>query len=360
MKKIELGWNSYFEEQLNTLDIGNKSIGRVACVQKSAYLIYGEDEELWGKISGALMHHAELKSDFPVVGDWVIYSYQPGDESAMIHIVLERRNKIVRKEAGSRFSKTDSFQSEQIMAANLDTVFIVCGLDRDFNVRRIERYLTLVYNSDAMPVIVLTKADICPDVEVKRFEVESVAMGVPIHAINALDAEDTVQLKRYILSGYTVALLGSSGVGKSTIINALLGAKRQKVRSVSQKVKKGTHTTTTRELISLEDGGLIIDTPGMRELLLTVDQTAMETSFEDIYSVAQQCRFTDCSHTVEPDCAVLDAIRNGELDENRLHSFYKLQKEIVYVSERQEKSSRTIEKEKWKKIRIIQRQMKKK
>ncbi len=239
-----------------------------------------------------------------------------------------------------------------MIASNIDTVFLVSGLDRDFNPRRIERYLTLVYDSGAMPVIILNKSDLCSDPEEKRLEVESIAMGVPIFIMNAQNHGEIDAVKSYLMPGYTSTFLGSSGVGKSTIINGLLGSERQKVNMVSDHVGKGQHTTTTRELILLPNGGMVVDTPGMRELQLFESKKGLDTAFEDLEQLAEQCRFFDCNHQSEPGCAVREAINDGSIDSERVENYFKLKKELFYNSERQTKSSRVIEKEKWRSIKI--------
>ncbi len=359
MDLINLGWNSFFKEQIESKNSGNQTIGRVINVQKSSFLLYGKEGEYAAKVSGSFSHRAKGRSDFPVVGDWVIFNWQPGDEFAIIQALLDRQNFLSRAASGVGDSKNVPVLDEQVMAANIDTVFIVSGLDRDFNLRRIERYLTLVYNSRAMPVIILNKADLCSHPEEKRLEVESIAIGVPVIIMSADKPGEVDSIKNYLLPGYTTTLLGSSGVGKSTIINSLIGAEKQRVHSISKQVGKGMHTTTTRELILLPEGGMIVDTPGMRELQLFDSGEGFDTAFDDVERLSLNCRFSNCSHTFEPGCAVQDAIENGELDSGRFQNYQKLQKELHYDSERQVKNSRLIEKEKWKKIRIIQKKMKK-
>ncbi|MBU2515850.1 ribosome small subunit-dependent GTPase A [bacterium] len=359
MNLTDLGWNSFFKDQFQDGQPGNQSVGRIINVQKNSFWICGTDGEYAAKVSGSFSHKAKGRSDFPVVGDWVIYKWQPGDEYAIIQTLLNRQNAVSRAASGTANLKNGPVLDEQVMAANIDTVFIVSGLDRDFNLRRIERYLTLVYNSQAMPVIILNKSDLCPNPEEKRVQVESIALGVPVHLISAHEPGGVDSIKNYLLPGYTATLLGSSGVGKSTIINALIGAERQKVRTISKHVGKGTHTTTSRELIYLPDGGMIVDNPGVREIQLFDSEEGFGAAFDDVERLALNCRFSNCSHTFEPGCAVQEAIEDGHIDSGRLQNYQKLKKELHYDSERQVKSSNRIEKEKWKKIKIMQKNFKK-
>ena len=361
MNLEDLGWNAFFQNQLTEDFSETRFVGRVANVQKTSFLVYSALGERLAKLSGSFSHQLQGKSEVPVVGDWVELGWQPGDEFAMIHSQFGRQNCISRAAPGSRGSNREVSAEKQVIAANIDTVFLVSGLDRDFNLRRIERYLTLVYESGAMPVILLNKMDLCPDPEQKRLDVESIALGVPIFMINAQNQEELAPVKNYLLPGYTATFLGSSGVGKSTIINGLLGSERQQVNRVSDHVGKGQHTTTSRELIVLPGSGMVVDTPGMRELQLIDSQVGLNTAFEDLEQLAEQCRFLDCSHQAEPGCAVQQAINEGLINSERVASYFKLKKELFYTSERQSKSNRTIEKEKWRQIKIqFRREQKKK
>ncbi len=359
MKLKEFGWGPFFKKQLKDMNLKDCIIGRVSNAQKNSYLLISEYGETRAEVCGAFIHKAQQKNDFPVVGDWVIFKKHQENDVAIIQSLLSRKNSLSRSASGGNSFGHKGHIEEQVMASNIDTVFVVSGLDRDFNLRRIERYLTLVYSSGAAPVIVLNKADLCEDPEERQHQVESIAIGVPVHVGCAHDPADVGPLRGYLYSGQTVTLLGSSGAGKSTLTNALLGTDRQKVRSVSKSVGKGTHTTTSRELIILPDGGMLIDTPGMREIQLYDDAQGLETTFEDIEMLAKQCHFSDCSHENEPGCRVLAALEDGTIDEARLQSFFKLRKELFYISERQVKSSGTIEKERWKDIKKIQREIKK-
>jgi ribosome biogenesis GTPase len=355
MKLNDLGWNDFFSNQLKLINNPSYFAGRIGNVQKGNYLILWEKDDLWGKTSGALVHRTKLASELPVVGDWVAFSWNTGDSTAVIHRILKRKNKIIRSAAGSRRDISPSVAEEQVIAANVDQAFIVSGLDRDYNLRRIERYLTLVYDSGATPIIILNKADLCSDPETLQHEVESVAFGVPVHTISAQSRSNLEPVRNYLAPGTTSVLLGSSGVGKSTMINKLLGAERQAVREISQHVGKGTHTTTSRELLILPGGGVLIDNPGMRELQLLVDDDSLDQTFQDIEELAMACRFSDCNHHNEPGCAVKKAVRSGELDPDRYASYIKLRQEVDIVAEREVKGFKLVEKDMLRKIKNYQR-----
>jgi ribosome biogenesis GTPase len=280
--------------------------------------------ELPGEMSGKFRHRAKDQTDFPVVGDWV--AFEPaGDDLALIQAVLPRRSAFARKAAGQAVES-------QVAAANIDTVFLVSGLDGDFNLRRIERYLTTAWASGAEPVIVLNKSDLRPDIGDVIAEVKTIAPGVPVVAVSALSAGRWAGLEPFLLPRKTVALLGSSGVGKSTLINCLLGEERFPTAAMSDsEAGRGRHTTTARELVRLPGGVLLIDTPGMRELQLWSDEEDLERTFEDIDRLAARCRFPDCRHEREPGCAVQAAVQDGSLDRRRLDSYHKLRRELEFM-----------------------------
>lgn len=283
-----------------------------------------------------------------MVGDWIVL--RRDDEVGIIEALLPRKTAVSRKVASGRKRKSGGQMREQVIAANMDVIFIVTGLDQDYNIRRIERYLSLVWSSGASPVVVLNKADLCQDLEEKLAEVESVAIGVPVHTICAKEESDVLELQQFFPTGKTAALLGSSGVGKSTIINTLLGFERQKVKTISDSVGKGRHTTTHRELVLLPNSGILMDNPGMREIQLWGDEEDVDSTFGDIEELSHQCRFADCRHFTEPGCAVKLAVDQGALEEGRLDSFHKMKRELKYLEERQYKTADTIEKEKWRLI----------
>lgn len=352
MNLTEIGWSPFFGERFEPYKAQGYSPARVVCGQKNLYSILSNYGELTAEVSGKFRYNALSSGDFPVVGDWVAVHPRPKEERATIHTVLPRRSKVSRKVPGE-------ITEEQVIAANIDTIFIVTGLDRDYNLRRIERYLTFVYNSGAKPVIVLNKADICSELDTRLIEVESIAFGVPIHALSAKESQGLELLLEYLTVGKTVALVGSSGVGKSTIINRLLGVERQQVTSISSSTNKGQHTTTTRELIMLPTGGIVIDNPGMRELQLWGDEEDLKETFEDIEALSSQCRFSDCQHENEPGCAVKEALEQRFLDWKRYQSYLKLKRELLYLEKRQYQSSHMIHREKRKQIAKWAREHKK-
>jgi ribosome biogenesis GTPase len=342
----QLGWDASFENQFEPFRSGGLVPLRIAREDRRQYLALGEGGEWTCGVSGKFRHEAGGKGDLPAVGDWVSASTLPAEKKAVIRGVLPRKSVFRRKAAGSH-------TAEQVVAANMDFVFIVSGLDLDFNPRRIERYLSLAWESGAMPVVLLNKADLCEDSESRKIEVESIAPGVDVHTVSASRKTGLEILSRYIQEGKTAAFLGSSGVGKSTLINAILGYERLKVNEVSGWKNRGRHTTTYRELILLPEGGMVIDTPGMRELQVWGGEENLKQTFEDIEELAEACRFRDCSHVSEPGCAVQEAVKNGLLGQDRLAGFLKLKKEYQYLSDRQTMKPSAIEKARWKKIAKI-------
>jgi ribosome biogenesis GTPase len=347
-----LGWNSFFAKSFESHSQAGYTVGRVALEHKDTCILYTEHGEISAEVAGKMRYLAASRQDFPAVGDWVAISVRDSEKRATIHGVLPRKSKFSRKIAGT---KTD----EQIVAANIDTVFLVSGLDRDFNLRRIERYLILVWDSGAHPIIILNKADLCDDIEERREEVEAIALGIPIIILSAAKNQGLNALTPYLSKGQTAALLGSSGVGKSTLSNQLIGKQVQVVGEVRQGDDKGRHTTTHRELLILPSGGLLIDTPGMREVQIWAGEESFQETFADVEILAKQCRFHDCKHDTEPGCAVRQAIEDGTLDYQRFLNHQKLQKELDYLVRKQDQKAHLAEKEKWKKITKSLRNMNK-
>jgi ribosome biogenesis GTPase / thiamine phosphate phosphatase len=348
LQLTDLGWNSFFENQFEQYRNQNYSPMRIIRENREKYIAYSEAGELICEISGKYRFDTISKANFPTAGDWVAGAVRTGEMKATIHALLSRKSVFSRKVAGQ-------ITDEQVVAANIDTIFIVTGLDLNYNLRRIERYLAMAWNSGATPVIILNKSDLCPEAEIRKSEVESIAFGVDIYTLSATQNIGIEFLNKYIRPGETVAFLGSSGVGKSTIINSLLGTNKLKVNEVSDLGSRGRHTTTYRELILLPNGGIVVDTPGMRELQVWGDEEALKQVFDDIEELASNCRFSNCNHENEPGCAILEAVNNGTLDPGRLESFYKLKKEFSYLTDRQTMKASAIEKVRWKTISKLQK-----
>jgi len=352
MNLTSLGWNNSFENSFSSYKNSGLIPARIALEQKERYSLFSEFGKLTAQVSGRLRHVSLGRADFPAVGDWVAANIRPEEKTATIHAVLPRRSSFSRT-AVLGGGKTD----EQVLAANIDTIFLVTGLDSDFNLRRIERYVSIIWDSGASPVVILNKADLCEDIDGHLARVENSAVGVPVHAVSAIENDGLDAVREHIVPGQTAVFLGSSGVGKSTIINGILGDGNLRTGSVREYDGKGRHTTTTRQMIILPDGGIVIDTPGLREIQAWGDDEGIERTFEDIETLAESCRFGDCTHRNEPGCAVREAIKNGELDGGRFKSYLKLKKEIKYMSIRKDQRARIDESRKWKKIVVARRQM---
>jgi ribosome biogenesis GTPase / thiamine phosphate phosphatase len=350
MNLTDLGWNSRFRELFGSYHNEGLIPARIAQEHKSIYFAIGETGEYMAEISGKFRYEADSKQRFPTVGDWVAISEREQGK-AVIHALLPRQSAFIRKEAGVR-------TAEQVVAANIDNVFIVTGLDGNFNINRIERFLTLAYESGAMPIILLNKCDLCDNLESIISEVEARAIGTPVLAMSAVNGSGIDGLLTYLKAGKTAAFLGSSGVGKSSIINRLLGENRLKVNALREDDSRGRHTTTHRELVLLPNGGIVIDTPGMRELQVWGNDQGLKEVFEDIEEIAANCRFRVCSHQQEPGCAVQESIADGRLEATRFQSYLKLKKEIRYLEARQILKANAVEKLRWKQISKIQNSIK--
>lgn len=330
-----LGWNPHVKQAFSEYNKQNGIPARIVSEDKGSYLLMSELGESRGKVSGLYWHASNNRSDFPAVGDWVVMEAHSVDSTAVIHSLLPRTNEICRKVVGENTEK-------QVLAANIDSVFIVSGLDNNFNLRRLERYISLVWDSDAKPVIILNKADLLQEndeIYTIQNDIESIAFDVPVHFISVVTGQGLEELGTYFQDNQTVAFLGSSGVGKSTLTNHFLGKATQKINETRASDSKGRHTTTRRQLFMLPSGGMLIDTPGMRELQLWADDKEINHGFSDIDSLAEHCRFNNCTHNHEPGCAVQSAVSNDELDPERLSNFNKIQRELNYLAKRQEEAS---------------------
>lgn len=337
------GWHASFAAHLAALAEPSLEPARVIIRQKNRYTLTDGEREWDAEISGRIHYAARTAGDYPAVGDWVAIKKRPGEGTATIHTILTRRSCFTRRNPGER-------EEEQIVAANIDVVFLVDAFDAGVNIRRLERYLVLASQGGARPVIVLNKADLDPDADEVVDEVRATIPGIPVVVTSATKKSGLASILEHLPAGETAALLGPSGAGKSTIANALLGEERFATGDVRDGDRKGRHTTSHRELVQLPSGGLLIDTPGMREIQLWDADEGVEETFEDIEELALQCRFSDCRHASEPGCAVNGAIERGELDPGRLGNFEKMLRERAYQERRTDKAAQLREKERWKKI----------
>jgi len=340
----ELGWDADWASSFEQLQEDNSTAGRVAAQHRGAYVVWAADAELRARAAGRLFYAHEVGAPIPAVGDWV--GVQRNGDAATITSILPRRSAFLRKRAGFG-------SEEQVLAANVDTAFLLAGLDDDFSLRRLERYITTAWDSGAAPVIVLTKADLCADVGAAVLSVETVAIGVPVVPLSNVTGEGLDGLAPHLAPGRTVVLLGSSGVGKSTLLNRLAGTELMRTAEIAAD-GTGRHTTTHRELVRLPDGALVIDTPGLRELQFW--EGDVSAAFDDIEALAAECRFRDCAHAREPGCAVLAAVDDGRLELGRLRSWRKFQRELEAIAARTDRRLRLARKKRWKEIAAHARQ----
>lgn len=321
MSLATYGWNEHWAAAFAPHAAGGFEPARVVCeLRRRFYAVQTEDDEVLGECRGGFFHRTPRAAEFPAVGDWVAVKRRAGEARADIHTVLPRRTKFSRRAAGDE-------DIEQVVAANVDVVLLVSGLDRNYNAARVQRFLVAARESGARPVIVLNKTDLCPDPEVVRAGIEALVPGVPVILTSTATRRGLKALTALAQPGTTLALLGSSGVGKSSLINALARDDALPIGEVREKDSKGRHTTTRRELVLTPGGALIIDTPGLRELQLWDAQAGVEEAFADITALALRCRFTNCTHQAEPGCAVRAAIEQGTLPADRLANFRKLRAE---------------------------------
>jgi ribosome biogenesis GTPase / thiamine phosphate phosphatase len=340
-----LGWNPFFEDNFAAHEAQGLVPARVTLEHNYLFRVHTGRAEVLAVAAGRLKRR-EHGSPYPAVGDWVAVEPVAKQRRAVIEAVLPRRSRFSRKVAGE-------VTREQVVAANVDTVFLTQGLDDDFNVRRMERALVMVRDSGAEPVILLNKSDLVADVETRVTQMRAAAPGVAVIAVSAVQAKGLEELASYIGPGRTVALIGSSGVGKSTLVNSLAGSELLRTAAVRQKGSQGRHTTTHRQLVLLPSGGMVIDTPGLRELQLWEVGTSIEETFRDIEDLAAGCRFRDCRHENEPRCAVTQAVAEERLGRSRLESYRKLRKEAAAISRKQDELAALTEK---RRVRAIHRQ----
>jgi ribosome biogenesis GTPase len=350
-----LGWSDAWVGPTTGVLSGGRQPARVMAVHKETSIVRGADGvDRTAIVSGRFRYDALAASDFPAVGDWVaLEPTRPmagADDPAVIATVLPRRSAFRRQAADSTRRGGLNLHDEQVIAANIDVAFIVAGLDGDFNLRRLERYLAVAWSSGVAPVIVLNKADIADDLPGRLVAVEAIAPGVPIRVVSALTGDHVGDLAPHLAPGRTAVVLGSSGVGKSTLLNTLLGEQRQATSAVREDDSRGRHTTTHRELFLLPSGALLIDTPGIRSLEVAGADEGVGEAFDDIAELAAGCRFSDCRHEREPGCAVRAAIARGELTEERLASQRKLEREAAHAERKVDPRAAAEERKRWKSI----------
>lgn len=338
-----LGWSSFFEQDRDSDDSSLRA--RVIEEQRGAYRLAGEYDG-WGEVSGRFRHEAASPADYPAVGDWVCV--RAGESRALVERRLPRRTTVSRAAAGRAIE-------QQVIAANVETIFIVTAAVDDLNERRVERYLTMIWDAGAVPVVVVNKADLAVDPHSLVDRLRDRFAFVDIVAVTAVAEDGLAPLTAYLKPASTIALVGSSGVGKSTIVNRLVGGDRQRTATIRESDGRGRHTTTSRQLIELPGGALLIDTPGMRELTPWTDEAAVDGAFDDVATLAGECRFSDCRHQTEPGCAVLSAVESGVLDPDRLENYRRLIREAAFEERKHDKAAAAGLKRHWKKLHKAQR-----
>ena len=344
-----LGWRPFFESQRAAAGIGDLAVARVVAAGRRVYRVAGQFTGP-AEVSGRFRHGASGPAAFPAVGDWVAVAAEPGARRAVIHHRFDRLSTVSRKAAGRA-------ETEQVLAANVDAVFLVTALAGDLNARRLERYLTTVWEAGAVPVVVLNKADLVEHPEAAAEDLAARLPFVEIVLMSALTGAGLDALRAQLTPARTVVLLGASGAGKSTLVNRLLGAERQRVGAVREGDRKGRHTTTIRELVELPGGALLIDTPGLREIQPWADTEAVAGVFDDIAGLAVRCRFADCTHASEPGCAVLEAVATGGLSQDRLDHYRRLLREAAFEEQKRDKAASANAKRRWRHIHRAQAAM---
>lgn len=351
------GWRSFFADAFDPYVREGLVPARVLSESKTLYHVVAECGEMDASLSGRARLEADEESALPTTGDWVALRVESSLDHATVRATLPRLSHFTRKAAGTR-------SAQQVIAANVDLVFLVMGLDGDFNLRRLERYLTVAKEGGVAPVVVLNKADLCPDVDRARVSTEAIARGVPVYAVSAETTAGIDVLAALLEPGMTVALLGSSGVGKSSLTNRFVGRSVQHTSEVRASDSRGRHTTTKRDLLLLPNGALLLDTPGMRELQIwstggEID-AALDEVFDDIRALADECRFRDCRHDGEPGCAIASALEGGTLDTSRLGNYVRMRKEAAALERRRDITAHLAEKARWKSITKSMRKNRKK
>ncbi len=354
---VALGWDAGWDAAFAPFAADGRRPARVIAVHKETSIVREADgHDRTATVSGRFRFEALAPSDYPAVGDWVALDpptpNASAEDPAVIAMVLPRRSAFTRNAADASRRSAANLVDQQVIAANVDIAFLVAGLDGDFNLRRLERYLAVAWSSRVMPVIVLNKADVGRDVIGRTVAIEAVAPGVPIVTLSALTGDHLADLAAYLKPGSTSVVLGSSGVGKSTLVNALLGEARQATGEVRGDDSRGRHTTTHRELFALPGGALLIDTPGIRSLEVVGADEGLDAAFDDIIEIATHCRFSDCAHSGEPGCAVRVALDDGTLTEDRLASHRKLEREVAHAVRKEDPRAAAANRREW---RLIQK-----
>ena len=318
-----LGYNDFFESNRKKLNLGDFAVGRIIAENRGSYKIKNEKGEYLGKITGKQIFNASSRADYPAVGDWVAITI-PDSEHAVIHQILPRQTIIQRK----YINKSDT----QIIATNIDVAFIVESIDRDYSLNRLERYFAIATDSNIKPAVILNKTDLISEEElnIKKSEIKNRFHDVDFIATSVKNSDGLKELKKYIQKGKTYCFLGSSGVGKSSLINKLLGQESIKTEDISSYSGRGKHITTNRQMYFLDNGGIVIDNPGMREVGMTDTNSGIDNLFDEITALAEKCKYSDCTHVHEPGCEVLSALKSGEINEKQYQNYINLKKEVEY------------------------------